>query len=116
MALVALRHFNSLCTIERITTTINPNSGEEVITYVGDPLLTNIPCYLEPYRPALEVRRPDQTIVTSAFHIALRGYFPQISVEDRARIDTLVYNILNTDDDDTGTLTIILAEIINSGT
>lgn len=109
--------FNSLCTIEPETVTQDPNSGEETITYAPDALMRNIPCYVEPIPAAKEIRRPDQTIVTEAFVIVLKGYYERIDVEDQVRVltglQTDVYNILNVYYDDTATHTYLECEKVS---
>lgn len=105
--------FNSQCTIEVETVTQDPNSGEETIIYVADPLMTAIKCYVEPNNQT-EVRRSDQTIVEKAWAICLSGYYPRIDVEDRARVNTgALHNILNVKHDDTNTVTFLDTEIIS---
>jgi hypothetical protein len=105
--------FNSLCTIAVETITQDP-SGEEIITYVADPLMTGIKCYVEPLTQT-EIRRPDQTIVERPFTIALQGYYPRIDVEDHAVVGvTQVHNILAVKHDDTNTITFLDTEIINN--
>lgn len=107
--------FNSFCTIEPETTTLDPNSNEEIITYAPDKLMVAIPCYLEP-ATQIEIRRPDQTIVENGWIITLQGYYPRIEVEDQARVNNYqVHNILNVMHDDTKTHTYLHTEIVNSG-
>lgn len=104
--------FNSLGTIEAETTLQDPYSGEETISYIVDPLMSNIPCYVEPTRQ-MEVRRPDNTIVERAWDICLQGYYPRIDVEDRIVIDGAYnHNILAVKHDDTHTVTFLTTEIV----
>lgn len=106
--------FNSTCVIEPETIATNPDSGEEEVTYVADPQMIDILCYVEP-QSQVEIRRPDQTIVERPFTIALQGYFPRIDVEDQAVVNgTQRHNILAVRHDDTNTITFLDTEIINS--
>ncbi len=106
--------FNNIAAIGNIVKTQDANSGEEIKTFVVDPLMQSVRCYVEPVMNSAEIRRPDQTIVERAWTIALDGYFPTISVEDRAAIGLDNYNVLNVMHDDTHTITFLTAEIVNA--
>lgn len=105
--------FSSLCTIGHEVIAQDPNSGQEIITYPADPLLTNIKCYVDPLsgRGTGEMRRTDQTIVSKPFTIALQGYYPTIDEEDQVIVDSsIAYNILFVRHDDTHTITFLDVE------
>jgi len=107
------KHFNSLGTIEAESVIQDPYSGEESIVYTASLTMTNILCYVEPTSPTKEVRRPDNTIVETAWDICLKGYYPLIDVEDRIKIDGVYnHNILAVKHDDTHTVTFLTTEII----
>lgn len=104
--------FSRLLDIAHKTVT-SDGFGDEEITYVSDPLMRGIRCYKEPVTGS-EVRRADQTIVMQPFKLALAGYYPTILAEDAAIIEQTVYNIIAVDHDDTRSLTILTAEILNA--
>jgi hypothetical protein len=110
--------FNNVAAIGNIVKAQDANSGEEIKTFVVDPLMQSVRCYVEPMMNTQaggsEIRRSDQTIVERAWTIALDGYFATISVEDRATIGLDNYNILNVMHDDTNTITFLTAEIVNA--
>lgn len=93
-------------------------SGEPVLTYVDDPLLTNLDGYIEPVintTGASEVRRADETIVEQAYNIVIYRSIPNLtdshSIRDaRGRIFNIINSGLGTSDQTTW----ILAERINA--
>lgn len=106
--------YNTVVTIETLTNTQNPQSGQNVRSYVPVGTMTALKCYIEPASPSSEVRRPDQTLVENTYKIALQRYHPEIKVTDHARTDdNRLHNILSVDNDDTHTVTFLTTEIIN---
>lgn len=108
LARVKHSHMRSRCTI--LDQVIGQDEfNDETITFVRNPLLTAIPCYVEPARGAAagEENTPSNTIVTDVFNVVLGGYYPQIDEEAHALIDDAEYDITAIASDDQHILTIL---------
>lgn len=107
-------HFSRIG-IRYTPTTTRTGSGAAVVTYQRDQQLAPINIYKEPIASAVgqEVRRPDQTIVTNGFKLALNGYYPMIVVADVIRIDETNYNVITVEHDDSRTFTMLTVEVVN---
>lgn len=93
-------------------TVVSDPYGQEIETYIPDAQLGPIPCMKDPVT-GRETRRADGTIVVQPFEIALQGYYPTITEADVIHIDETDYNVLAVKHDDTRTITIVTAEIVN---
>lgn len=93
-------------------------SGEQVVSYIDDPLLTNLDGYIEPVintTGASEIRRADQTIVEQAYNIIIYRAITSLtdihSVRDqRGRI----FNVINSGTGTSDQTTWLLAERVNA--
>lgn len=104
--------FNSRGTVMRGTPT-QDLFGEDLYTYEEDPILKDIYCYVEPIQN-MEVRLPNQTVITQTHKIVLKGYFPTITNADHFFIEPDEdYNIIEVLHDDTDTMTILTCERVN---
>lgn len=104
--------FQSRVSIARKTVT-RDDFNDEIIVFVPQQDLQDIPAYIEPALTAGEQRQPDQTIVVNRWQIALQGYYPTIIVSDQAIVNGVEHNVLNVVHDDSKTLTMLFTEIIN---
>jgi hypothetical protein len=113
---LAQNRFGSTGTVQHGTIT-QGSDGEPIVTYANDPLLTRIPCQVEPHRAQgdAEIRRPNNTVVTEPFDILLAGYYPRISVTDQLVVwpTQATHNILRVAHDDTRTYTTLVTEIVS---
>lgn len=105
--------FNAKCRLLTVTTTQDPDTGEEVETpVIADEVIR---AYVEPVNTQQEVRRPDQTLALSAFNIALQGYYPQISLGDQLQVSRnheayVTHDVLSVMHDDTNSVTFLITE------
>lgn len=111
MAHLGRFHFNRFVTIAHREEG-SDSFNEPTVVYKIDPLLTPIKCYKEPIT-GQEIRKPDSTVVIQPFKLVLAGYFPTIIVSDAGIIEGTTYNILAVDHDDTRTITVLTAEVVN---
>jgi len=111
---VAQSHFPNTVDVARFTI-VYDSSNEPVETWVAEPLMQELPAYIEPLDNRIEVRRSDQTIIENGWHISLAAFYPTIKEIDRVT-DELgrVHNILSVDFDAFHTQTNLITEIINA--
>lgn len=102
------RHFNSRATIRNGTTTYNSHN-EEVTSWQDDPLLKQLPCYIEPASGG-EQRQAGNTLVTNQWNVIIAGFYPNINDEQQIVIDDNEYNIINVSTESTDTLTALVVE------
>ncbi|SRR5258706_3395739 len=84
---LAPTHYAMSFTIQDVTITYDA-ANEPVLTYIDNPLLTNVPGYIEPVlklTTANEIRRKDGTVVEKAWNIVLARSLPQVSEESVVR-------------------------------
>lgn len=111
---VAQFHFPNTVSIQSKTVVFD-SSNEPTDTWVTDPLLVDLPAYIEPIDRRIEIRRPDQTIIENGWNISLAGFYPTIKETDQVT-DELgrVHNILVASFDAFHTKTDLVTEIINA--
>jgi len=102
------RHFNSRATLQNGTTTYNSHN-EAVTTWLDDPLLKQLPCYIEPASGG-EQRNAGNTIVSNLWNVVIAGFYPNISDQQQIVIDGNAYNIINVSTESTDTLTALVVE------
>lgn len=103
--------FNSRATIQNSTITYNSHN-EAVYNWVDDPLLKQLPCYIEPARGG-EQRQPGNTIITNQWNVILADNYPQISDQQQIVIDGIAYNIVDIATEATDTITAIVVERVS---
>lgn len=104
-------HFNCRATIQNAITDYN-DFNEPITTWQDDPLLTQLPCYIEPASGG-ETRLAGNTIVTNQWNVVLAGFYPQINNEQQITVDSITYNITNASTEATDTLTALVVERVS---
>jgi len=104
-------HFPSLCLIGNVQATQDA-ANQPIDVFVPHPGMIAIPCKVEPTGGA-ETRGRQQTVELNQWLIGLAGYFPQITQDDQANVDDVIYNIMRVAHDDHETATYLTCEIVS---
>lgn len=99
-------------------TVVQDAAGEPTIVFVDDPLLVNIPAFIEPVintTGASEIRRADQTIVMQAYSIVIYRDIPNLTDIHAVRDQRgRMFNVLNSGTGTSEQTTWLLAERVNA--
>lgn len=103
--------YPSLCSIGNVGTTQDA-ANQPIDTFVADPQLTGIKCYVQPASGA-ETRSREQTVELNQWIIGLAGFYPTIEQDDQAIVDDVIYNISRVAHDDHETATYLTCEVVS---
>jgi hypothetical protein len=90
--------------------------NEPSIVWQDDPLLVQLPCYVEPASgngSGGETRKPGNTLVTGLWNCVIAGYYPNITNEQQIVVDGITYNINDTSLESTDTITVLVLERVS---
>ena len=105
------RLYPSLCTVQT-NTPVQDTYGQPIEAWAALAGHVDLPCAIRPAPVAGgEVRRPDQTIVTAPYHVALPGYYSTITEAMRLTSGGRTYNILRVEHDQMRQTTRLTAEV-----
>lgn len=110
-SLVDTGHYPSSCAIGNVETTQDA-ANQPIDVFVPNAGLDNIPCYVQPSSGA-ETRMRQQTVELNQWLIGLAGYYPTITQDDLATVDSVIYNILRVTHDDLQTATYLTCEVVS---
>ena len=98
----AIGLFVSLCTIQRPSGNLDA-AGYPDGAWANVAGLVNIPCMDAPPSQArvqsTEIKGLAETLAVAPRHVLLNGYFPAIVPQDRAVVDSVVFDVLGSESD-----------------
>ena len=105
------RHFTSRANVQNAITTQDTHN-EDITEWINDPLLMQLPCYIEPARGG-EIQTPGNVLVTNQWNCIIAGYYPNISVQQQIVVDSIVYNVKDVSTESTNSITALVLEKVS---
>ena len=104
--------YRQRCTIEKGTSTRN-SSGEPILTWSTLSDHAAIPCHLAPVR-GRETPGANLTVAEATHTALLNGLYPDVTIQHRAKVDQVAYNIVAVEKDSQGAMTRLQLRIVTS--